>query len=220
MTYLDICKTVRELSGAQGTGPASVEDGTLSGYEVNLVAFVDSCYIDIQSKRRDFKFMRANYIFNTIASESTYTLFPDDIKRFKSMRVQVDGKWRYIEEVDYDKAEAAYLNTDAEGAPQYFTRVPGTVKDIKLYPTPDVIYPMYYEYFRKPETLQDNDAVPMLPEEWHMLIVYDALERFAGFMVSLTMDEKYVKAAKLMRQQFLREEVPQKDIKVSRSFAI
>ena len=96
MTYLEICKSVRILAGAQGSGPTSVEDGDLGGYEVNLVHFVDTAYIDIQSSRDNFKFMRDDAQWGLVISQDVYdtAFIPDDIKKIDNIRIRKsNGKW-------------------------------------------------------------------------------------------------------------------------------
>ena len=217
MTYLEICQTVRILAGAQGTGPISVEDGDTSGYETNLVRFVDTTYIDIQNARNNFKFLRASDTWNTTADLSTYTILhiPIDIKTIESIRVQKDSKWKYLVELDYDEAEYRFVNTLDSDEPVYFSREPGT-GDIKMYPTPDNVYPVHLEYYRKPETMGLNEDVPMLPEEFHLAIVYKAADRFASFLGSPEIDEEYREAYRVMFQRLCSRQVPARDMRTRR----
>jgi len=222
MTYLEICKAVRILSGAQGVGPASVVESDLSGYEVNLVAFVDTTYVDIQSSRDNFKFMRADTQFSTVVDQESYTctgLLPgvgaSDIKDIQSIRIQDNGKWIYLCPLEYDEAEYRFLNTEESGKPTYFSRVPGDSNGdkIQLYPTPDAVYPAHIEYYRKPEVLEDNTDVPMLPEEFHLAIVYKAADRFASFLGSPEIDEEYKQAYKILSQKLYASQVPSRDMR-------
>ena len=213
MTYLEICKSVRILAGAQGSGPTSVEDGDLGGYEVNLVHFVDTAYIDIQSSRDNFKFMRDDAQWGLVISQDVYdtAFIPDDIKKVDNIRIRKsNGKWKYLIELDYDSAEFTFINEDTDGEPNYFSRVPGS-GNIKLYPPPSEALLVNIEYYRKPETLELNEDIPKLPEEFHLAIVYKAADRFAAFLGSPEIDEEYREAYKNMFRALCKNEVPSRD---------
>lgn len=235
MNYLNICRAVRILSGAQGSGPLSVESGGANpptGYEINLVSFVDNAYIEIQNSRSDFKFMRDSTELSTIIGQATYDTddlsspIPSDIKTIGSIRLlDSNGKWHYLTELQYDEAEFRFMNTSTNSSPKYFSREPGATDAIKLYPTPSEVQTLHMEYWIKPETMTTDAQIPKLPEEFHQAIVYKASEKMANFLGNVSGTNEYKEAYRVLFQRLCSTQVPAKDFRprgarATRGFAI
>lgn len=217
-TFIDMVRSVRLLSGMQGTGPSSVVDAT--GVEEVLVKFVKDAYVDVQSLREEFDFLEAATSFNTVATQDTYTklqIFGTSTPNFKkynlhSFRItNSNGKKQYLQYVDSNVLEAQFLNSDNEELPKVYTIDPAT-KGVILKPIPNGIYTVEFRYWEQPEILEADADVPKLPLHFHNLIVYKALEKTAIFLNSPELYRNYSTEANRMIGQLMRMELKKKRI--------
>ncbi len=89
------------------------------------------------------------------------------------------GEWR-LTYVDYEVFRSRFdLGVVTPGRPSYITQT--HTGDLRLYPTPDTDYRVQFEYYRKAQTLAANTDIPLIPEEYHTMIVNRALVNYAIF---------------------------------------
>jgi hypothetical protein len=63
--------------------------------------------------------------------------------------------------------------------PIFITVTP--TKSIRVWPAPDDTFVVCAEAFRKPQSMTANTDIPILPENFHMMIVWKGLIDYAGF---------------------------------------
>jgi hypothetical protein len=218
MNFLNIAQTVRSLAGIQGTGPTSVVDA--QGIEAVIVQFVKDANIDIQNLRDDFEFMEASSSFTTVVGQDTYTrtaLFTPaspDVNKFKIgsfVVTDLTGKKHYLLHYEFlEEMERLYLNDITQGIPRYV----GITADRSLYikQTPDNNYVITYKYYRNPQILSANADIPWIPEAYHMLLVYKALEKVAVYLSQPEIYRGYATEAARAQAQLMRLSVPKKRI--------
>jgi hypothetical protein len=78
---------------------------------------------------------------------------------------------------DWKHGDATYLN-QPQGTVAYFAILPNG--NIKLYPSPDTATTVTIEYHRSKHVLIENSDVPLIPDNFHMVIVYKALSMYAA----------------------------------------
>jgi hypothetical protein len=88
---------------------------------------------------------------------------PDTEKRVPLTRI---GTWTYD-----NKYEG---NTDARGRPEEYYREENY---IVLHPTPDAAYSVELRHKRTLEDLEDDNNAPIIPQEWHEIILMGAVTR-------------------------------------------
>ena len=90
---------------------------------------------------------------------------------------------QFMEPWDYTEFRDAFrFNTLNTGRPNFFTIEPRN-KSLLLADTPDATgYTITGRYWRTPVTLAADADEPAMPEQFHMLIAYWALSKYAGYM--------------------------------------
>lgn len=186
MNFLEICKRVRQESGISGTGPVTVVSQT--GEFEKIVGWVLSAYQDVQNRHANWNFMRFDFSFPTIAATSTY--LPSAVSlaehakwELRDMRtylaatgVSDENRLTYI---PWSKLKAHRLiGVVQSGKPVEFAVRPD--KSLVFWPTPDAVYTTTGEYWKRAQTMAANADEPLIPDEFHMIIVWGAVRYYAG----------------------------------------
>lgn len=195
MTRLQLCTRLRsECVGVSGAGPTTTTGQV--GDMLKIVNWIDSAYEDIQNMRTDWRFLRDDFTFQTVAAQQTYTptqagavdatptvdlgeWITDDIRCYLTS-TGVSGE-QVLEFMDWDTFRATYLIgsiRSTTGQPVVVTVKPD--RSLMLWPIPDAAYTVAGEYYRVPDTLTADGTVPTFPARFHMLIVWRALVFYAG----------------------------------------
>lgn len=190
MDFQELAKETRRLSGVGGTGPANVEIAT--GMELKIVNYVSNAWIDIQTNPKSWKWMWEDYEVDlqpgpgtqplqTILNTREYMLVDVDntrVETYRSYKTSLgvtDRQW--MTWVPWRQFKRRYgVIDETANRPIQASRKP--TGDLVLYPKPDDIYSIEFESFTRPQILVTNVDVPLMPSEFHMLIVYEALKRF------------------------------------------
>jgi hypothetical protein len=194
MTFLELCKRVRQECGIAGDGPVTVANQTRE--MKRLVDWTAQAWTDIQNTRPDWEFMRKSVTFNTVAGQQEYSPTVDmkltDFKKWRNTSARqylqsagvateiILGQYlSYSEFRDFYMLGSRRLVT---GRPLYFTITPD--RKLSLGFTPDNIYVTTAEYYRKAQILVNDTDVPDFDEDYHMLIVYGAMKKYGMFEVA------------------------------------
>ncbi len=188
-TFLELCQEARALSGVAGTGPASVL--TATGIELRIVNYVKNAWIDIQAHPKKWKWMLGDYLpvggnpLQTIAATEEYVLTDVNTIRTNTFRSYLTAtgttdrqRMKWVPWNQFRNSFQMYTG-GADSRPTVATRNPGS-GNLILYPTPDAVYSIEFEYQKTPQILAANADVPELPARYHQLIVYEALKRFGN----------------------------------------
>lgn len=212
MNFLEACKIARLISGIQGQGPSSVTGA--SGIEAVIVQFVKEGFVDIQNLRPNFNFMKKTKTFTTTIGKSNYTLSDifvsgADLKSYKMDSFLItdgNGQKRYLVERDDEVLQRLYLNDVTQNLPGYVAIE--SDKSLTLKPTPDGVYTVSFDYYRTPQILATDAEIPILPVEFHQLIVYKAVEKLAVYLTNPEVYSGYSTEAMRMVGQVMRQEIP------------
>jgi hypothetical protein len=218
-TFVEMVRAVRLISGMQGTGPSSVESAV--GIEEVLVRFVRDAYVDIQSLRDNFDFLEGQRSFFTVIGTSLYapsTIFSTSSPNFKSYKkgslyvTRSDGKKQYLHYLEPQVLEARYLNESKQGTPSEYTIDPAT-NGLILKPIPNAVYSVSFRYYERPEILTASTQIPKMPQAFHNLIVYKALEKIAVYLNNPGLYQQYSVEAARMVGQLMRQEIAKKRLR-------
>lgn len=187
MNYLELCQRVRLEAGVSGTGPASVTGQT--GEMARIVSWVATSYDDIQRSRL-WDWLRASFTFTTTPNDHDYSYTDAGIaSRFASWDVQSFRIYKNsvgvndeieLPFVRYPDYRSVYLTgPQVAGRPAEFSVSPD--HKLLLGPLPDDAYVVTGEYVKAPQTLSADADIPEMPEQFHMMIVYRALMKYARF---------------------------------------
>ena len=174
-----------------GTGPTSVIGQ--SGEMAELVTWIQAAYQDIQNLRPNWRFMRSEFTFPMIAGVNTYlptavslddlaTWIADDLRAYL-----LPGDESGLTYETWDDFRAVRdIGTVPSGRPTHFSVKPNNA--VIFWPTPDDAYTCKGEYVIVPDELSSNTDAPIIPVQYHMLIVWRALINYGA---ALAADEKY-----------------------------
>ena len=218
MTFLQLCSRLRQEVAYADSGPSAVTSQT--GAHARCVDWIIESWNEIQNRHTTWRWMRRAFNFNTTASQEDYaygavtdTVASAAISRFKKWEITDRrnppkcyltasgvGVEYWLSYIPWDTFRALYkISTEQEGQPAHISIGP----DNKLYlgPTPDAIYTITGEYQRSAQVLAANADTPECPSDYHMLIVYRAMED-AGFFENgeEILQRSNLKAKRLMRQ--------------------
>lgn len=223
-TFLQLCQLTREKCGISGGGPAAVANQ--SGENARIVNWVQESWLELQGYSPDWGWMRADFDLETIAGQQAYAPSAAGIIDFlrwhtDTLRVYrtADGvaDEQFLVEWDYGVFRDVYqYSTQTPSRPTVFAVHPRD-KSILLGPIPDGAYTVRGEYQRAPRPFTAGTDTPSLPEQYHMLIVYGAMKRYAFYENA---PEVAVGAESMYRalfSQLVREELP--DVEMGMPFA-
>lgn len=188
MNKLQLCQRVRQESGISGSGPVTTI--SQSGEMGKIVSWVDSAYEDIENLYTSWNFLRFDFSFQTIAAASTYTPIAvglDELASWKqdSVRAYLTssgiGAEQIIYPVSWDMMRDVRLlgaGATLQGNPSEFAIRPN--KAMVLWPTPNAIYTVTGEYFKRAQSMTLNTDEPLIPVQFHMAIVWKAVMYYAA----------------------------------------
>lgn len=179
MTFLEICQRVRQDAGISGEGPTSVtgQIGILS----KVVVWVSKAILDIQVLRRQWSFLWASADGSTQVGKKTYTPADLNIPDVQKISVALVGiKQIEVQTWDWWLENIRKLGkADETGSPLHITIAPNN--QIHLYPVPDVIEVIAFDYYKQPVSVTSNTDIPVIPIDFHQAIVEKALMYYAQY---------------------------------------
>lgn len=191
MTYLELVQRLHQECGAGGAGPTTTVG--LAGEYKRLATWVSSAYLDILRLHPWWKFMKLDFSFQTVAADGNYSKAdvvgagprlaryrPCTLRYYLTATGQAGEQW--MTEVNYDAFRDTYRFGSAatqQGAPTHYTI--DSDKSLLLYAIPNAAYTITGQYYRAPQGFTLNTDAPLFDEEYHELIVWWALTKYAGF---------------------------------------
>jgi hypothetical protein len=185
-------------SGKQEMGISGAELTTVVGATKELKRLVDwisQAWIDVQNERTDWEFARKDFLFNTVAGQHQYHVGSgldinlSDFKRWRNYSFKayqqsagVGTEILLTQYMDYGEFREFYLTGSRRlvtGRPLYITVAPD--KSLFLGFTPNDVYVVSGEYYRKAQVLTADADEPIMPEDYHKAIVYRAMVKYGYF---------------------------------------
>lgn len=220
-TYLSGSQDLRRECGVAGTGPATVLNQT--GESDRLVKWYRDAYSELQTKRRDWLWMRKAFTVNTVAGTPSYAYgVCTDVEN--SSLIARFSVW-------YRQAFKAYLQSDGVGTEypliwmewetfrrwyQYGTQNAqqpihvsvGPDRKFYLGPTPNAVYVVSGDYQRSAQVLAADADVPEMPDDLHSIIMYDAMKKYAVYEAANEVYARAVADSKPLRMRLMIEQLP------------
>ena len=199
MNYLELVNRLKLESGRSGGDIASV--ATASVGDLRLVRLIPTAYEKIQRVTNDWLWMRKTVLAAITAGQMAQAPGTDmlvqpantdpvnDFRGFKTPKadymptaldpVSPTAEWP-LWWLPYDEFRQRFVaGTHVAGVPQYWAVSPGN--EMLLGPTPDKVYHVRFDYRTKVVTLAADTDIPAMPEDYHMVIVWEALKSLAAF---------------------------------------
>lgn len=200
MNFLTIAQRLRQECGVSGTGPTTVVGQV--GELKRLVDWAASAHDDIQGKYPNWRWLRSTFSVNTVAGTDAYapttctdTRLSTGITRFRRwwpfdrdgcsnvkmfLSASGVGSERWLNFLEWEYFRSIYkIGTQNNGPPAHITIDPQN--NLVLGPKPDAVYVVSGEYQMGKQSLTADGDTPEMPSDFHMLVVYEAMKKFAGF---------------------------------------
>lgn len=189
MNFLQLCQRTREKCGISGVGPLSVMGQ--AGENLRIVNWVNEAWVDIQNERKDWMWMRRDFSFNTTIGQQAYTPTQAGAVDLSHWRTDTLRVYRTAVGVNDEQHLRFYEYESFRDIYQYANRIPGRPNffavrpqdyALLLGPIPDTFqFTVTGQYQKRATELVGNNDIPDFPEQFHMLIVYEAMQRYAAY---------------------------------------
>jgi len=185
-TFLELVNALRIESAASGRELESVE-GSHKGETERLIKWTCDAWKDIQRKHTDwnFLFVESSFVLPVNASLLNPPEYDaDEVAEWhvNSFRIAEAGGARKdsrpLPYIDWDIWRDRHgLDVTVSGIPTTITIHPVS-EALMIAPPTDAARVLFYDYFRTPQVLVDDEDVPIMPARYHDLIVYWALKKY------------------------------------------
>lgn len=195
MNKLQLVNRLRQECGIRSPALLTLQTG-LSAQSQEFVNWIDEAWEEVQLARPNWQWMHKELSFQTVAAQGAYTpteMGAPDLKHYrrKSFKVYLTASGRSSEQFMSDYSYPVYRDSflfgsiaTVQGYPMHVTVQPD--KSLAMNPIPNAVYTITGEYYRKPTTMTADDDAPDdagndLPDEFHLLLVFVAMRKYATF---------------------------------------
>ena len=182
-TRLELCQSVCSQSGiANSNAITSTTSGNTNIY-ADVIRWVDEAYNEIQTRHEKWNFLHSEFNFTLTNTNNEYTPTTENIRKFDEDNFKIElsnGNIVWLSFVPYSYWRSSPMfDQTTSGTPQYVTILPNG--NLRFYPTADDDYTIYGNGYTRPDTFSADDDVPVFPEQYHHLILYKALSKYASY---------------------------------------
>lgn len=179
MTFLDICKAVRQKSGISGDGPSSVISQT--GIMQRVVEWVLDAEQEIISINDQAQFLREINTGALVDGDYRYTANSLNMSPTRLINKAYVDNFE-IEVVKYQEwldNITEYGDSTKTGTPTVVTLTPD--QRLEFWPTPNSALAVKIDSYILPTAMTTNTSVSIIPELYHKAIMYKALMFYADY---------------------------------------
>jgi hypothetical protein len=190
VNYLALCVRAKEEAGMSGDGPFSVL--SQQGQFLRMVNWISQAWIDVQLMRPNWNFMHSEFILSTVEDQRDYQGTETNVTDLKLWDVNSvlihdpdlgysdqHGLQFYRYQLWRSKFRSG-MESRPTARPSSFTLT--QENKIRFEPKPDKIYTIEGEYKRSTQTFAADTDVPTgLPDDFHTIIVWQALKYYAHY---------------------------------------
>ena len=189
MNLLQLTNQTRVECGVSGPTLSSVQN--LTGESARILAWVQQAWIDVQTSKEDWLFLREPFEFNTVAQQWEYTPANAGLTNFGNWKrdsfraSSVNNLYRdeqlmnYMDWTTYRNLYRYANMRNTYARPVVVSITPN--KDLAFGSTPDQAYTIVGEYYTQPVNLSADTDIPGIPDRFQMIIVYRAMMYYAGY---------------------------------------
>jgi hypothetical protein len=194
VNFLQLVNRARVECGVSGASVPLTTVVGITGESARIANWINSAWMDIQTSKSDWQWLRDPFQFNTVTQQQVYTATEAGVgssfanwKR-DSFRVSSVGQNYRDEQLTNYMDFSVFRNLYQYGNMRTTYARPVVVsitpdKDLAFGAIPDQPYVIVGEYYRKPvEFVADTDAPPAAyPERYHIGIVYRSMMFYGGY---------------------------------------
>lgn len=193
MDYLSLLQRLHLESGRSGITPSAVTG--LTGMNSRLLGWIDDAYRNVQLLHDSWLFRRGDFSYTTVASTQNYTASDASLSDLADWKYNPDGNYlsgiRIYSSVS-DEQDMFFIPWDdfktsyKYGSHRTQTGRP-TVFSIKydgsmdLWAIPNAVFTVNGEYIKQADTMSANNDTPVIPSDYHMIIVWGALMLYGAY---------------------------------------
>lgn len=210
MAALSGQKTFLELQNAVGlilfnqTAPSTQTNPTLAQIKDKINEYYRNIF-----QRQPWKWAYGQATFNTVAGTHLVTL-PDNV--FKVWALEIQGNNWYLQYVPNNKFFRAYpgaWQTMGNNQPYVYTDAPAAsnnAKQIDLFPTPDAVYTVYYQFQKRLTSLSADADYSIMPPEYENAMIYGAAKDLLALLADNRAAYYQTEYEKIMSAMWMDEE--------------
>ena len=220
-TFLQLCQIAAEETGVSTTGPSDTTSQT--GRLKQIVHWVNRAWMDVQTKRNDWRWMVGNFTVNTTAGVRKYA-YTDCTDTATSAAIAAFRDWRrhslkiYLTSsgqgtetqlpfMDYRLWHATWnVGTPGVSTTRLYPRSYTTDHDlgILLGGYPNDVYTISGQFMKQATELSGDSDTPELPAEYHSIIVYRAMMKYGSYMAASEVYSRGEAEYKRMLRELIR----------------
>lgn len=190
-----------------------------------MVNWTRDAYRDIQRKRKDWRWLFADFSGQTISGTRSYDSAALSISSrfsrwvhqgedgenaftiYKTSEGQdTEGFLHFMEWGDFRRIALVGSEATRTGAPIYISE--GTDRKLYLHPIPDAAYTLRGRYYKAPQVLSADGDTPEMPEEFHEAIMWRALMKLAIFDEAAQLTPYYTNEYSRLIEDLIHHQVP------------
>lgn len=222
MNFIQLCQAVARESGTVANVSSFTTIAGASGRTQKVAAWVSDAWRDIQNERGDWLFMRRSFqkpliIGQAVYAGSTFTLTDvgrwigdnPDLRAMSLFDPAVGQKDEFeLVQIPYEVWRQRYdRGAHDNNRPTQWAISPRN--ELCVGDKPDKAYTLRGEYRAKPQILAVDNDIPAMPDEYHGLIVGEALRLMAdsdeAYNVLTVKSQRYDR----LRSPLIRDQTPQ-----------
>lgn len=216
MNYLELTQELIDEIGTDDSAILTDVTDPPTAHIRDCVRWINKSWVSIQLQTA-WRFMTEQGAFNTTPDQEGYDLraliTDPGFRRLMPYTSPHKQRW-IIHDGDtpvfvFDYLDWAgrkeYLDLQA-GQPQYAVIDPSD--NMLLIPTPTQAKSIAFNYLRQPQRLAENADIPILPEEFHEIIVHNAGRKYAGYDEASTQYQRFEIEYADLFMQMSQEQTP------------
>lgn len=199
MTRLELARRIaREC---RMTASANVPATTINqtGNLLDAVTWLDDAWLELQAEQMPWRWMIKNFTLTTVIGIDTYE-YSDCIDVPTSGAITRFDSWKFVDPMSIVTSYLQSAGVNTQGYVYYLpwetfrlTYLVGTIQSgqpahitidpqnrIQIGPIPNEVYVLGGEYKRSPQIMTLDEDVPEMPAQFHNLLIYDAMRKYAG----------------------------------------
>lgn len=188
MNFLELCQRVRQESGGvAGTGPSTVVNQV--GQLKKIVTWTNAAWRELQLMHDDWLWKRKDFTLTLSASDNDYSaddasvtdLGEWDLETFRIYLTSAGiSDETFLIRMEYDIWRNVWaIGSQTSSRPNVVAQKPDL--HLGFGPVPDATYTVTGQYLQSTQSMAaDADSPTGLPEEFHEIIVYIALRKYAA----------------------------------------
>ena len=187
MTFLELCQRVRQECGIAGTGPSAVSSQV--GQLKKVVDWTNDAWRELQLMHDDWLWKRKDFTLTLSASDNDYSaadasvtdLGEWDLETFRIYLTSATvSDETFLSRMEYDVWRNVWvIGSQTPSRPNVVAQKPDL--HLGFGPVPDATYTVTGQYLQATQQMSaDADTPTGLPAEFHMIIVYIAMRKYAA----------------------------------------